>query len=185
MEVTKVENIDFTIKESGDRKIIFRFRPRNSNCHSFNDKPPKEWKDVYKVYYSYQILDFYDDTFDVVFDENCDECSVIGEVANRCKLLSEGKKQVKVSRKDFDEEEVRTIKLLNDEMFPIGDGTSWFIRLDPKRRTMSRERLYEISLFNGYSNTGYRFWLTKERIGEFGKYLNNCCEYMLSHGDPI
>lgn len=186
MKETKIENIDFVIEEHNDEKIVFRFRPRSSSCHSFGNEPPKEWKDVYKVYYSYQILFYGNATCEIMYDEYCDECSVIDEVAARCKLLSEGKKQVTIIRKDeFDEDETRTIKLLNDEMHPIGDGTSWFIRLDPKRRTMSRQRLYEISLFNGYTNVGYRFWLTKEKIGEFGKYLESCCEYMLAHGDPI
>lgn len=188
----KVDNLDFIIEEDDYKKIIFRFRPKDSSCHSFGNKPPKTWKEVYKVYYSYQILFYFKNSQGklekegrIVFDEHCDECSVIDEVAERCKLLSQGKKQVVIIRKTFDNENTRTIKLLNNEIYPIGDGTSWFIRLDPLRKTVSRERLYEISLFNGYYNTGYRFWLTKGKMREFGEYLKNCCEYMLEHGDPI
>ena len=187
MKERKVDKIDFIISETEYEKIIFRFRPNESSCHSHNDKPPTSWREVYKVYYSYQIVKIdYEGDCSVLYDEHCDECSVIDEVAARCKLLSEGKKQVTITRKIFnDEEESRTIRLLNNEIHPIGDGTSWFIRLDPLRRTLSRERLYEISMFKGFDNVGYRFWLTKKQLGEFGQYLEECCEYMLAHGDPI
>ena len=36
-----------------------------------------------------------------------------------------------------------------------------------------------------FDNTGYRFTLEKNELKAFGEYLNECCEYMLAHGDPI
>ena len=56
MKETKVEHIDFIIKEDEYEKIIFRFLPRESHCHSFSDEPPTCWRNVYKVYYAYEII---------------------------------------------------------------------------------------------------------------------------------
>ena len=51
--MSKKRKIDFVLEESDTAKLIFRFYPRRSSCHSFGDEPPKDWSDVYKVYYSY------------------------------------------------------------------------------------------------------------------------------------
>ena len=55
----KKRKIDFVLRESDTSKLIFRFYPRRSSCHSFGDEPPKDWNDVYKVYYSYSIIQVY------------------------------------------------------------------------------------------------------------------------------
>lgn len=45
--------IDFILRnDEGFYKDIFRFYPRSTFVHSFNDNPPKNWDEVYKVYYS-------------------------------------------------------------------------------------------------------------------------------------
>lgn len=173
----KKENIDFILKEDYNSKIIFRFKPRESTCHSFNEVPPKTWDEVYKVYYSYEIFLTYKDEDNLtlkLFDEPCDECSLIDSVAVACKRLSEGKQTFSITRDD----KTITKFLLNNEIRPLGSGVSWIIR------PSTNKDKYEISLHN-YFNVGYRFWLSKEQIGEFGDFLNECCEYMLKHGDPI
>lgn len=191
MKKTKAKNIDFVLSEINDSKIIFRFLPRKSHCHSFGDEPPTCWAGVYKVYYAYKVLKVYideedDDEVHVIFDVGCDECSEIGEVAERCKLISEGKEEVTVTRKNiFNEEITRTIKLLDNEIRPMGDGICWNIRLSQYESISTNERLYEISLFDDWDNKGCRFFLTKDELGKFGEYLDSCCEYMLAHGEPI
>ena len=57
----KKRKIDFILNERRGYRLIFRFYPKRSSCHSFNENPPKSWNEVYKVYYSYAILEEYDD----------------------------------------------------------------------------------------------------------------------------
>ena len=55
-------------------------------------------------------------------------------------------------------------------------GTSW---------TVSRRYdTYEFRLFD-WDDMGFRFYLKKDKLKAFGEYLNECCEYMFAHGDPI
>ena len=173
----KTRKLDFVLRETSQYKIIFRFYPRSSSCHSFGDEPPKTWKEVYKVYYYYRIIKVWLDNNDhqVLFDSGCDECSIIDEVANRIKLIGEG---TTVYRGKTSDDEPFIIKLLDTECLPFGDGVSWIIHKIP------RHQKYEIALFD-WQNVGYRFVLPKDKLVAFGKYLNMCCEYMLAHGDPI
>lgn len=172
----KKRKIDFVLYEDNDEIIVFRFYPRQSYCHSFNDIPPTKWEEVYKVYYAYSIFRrLKDDNFtEVLFDCGCDECSIIDEIANRIKLIIEGKKRVTVNHMD----EEYTIELLDDEVLPFGDGVSWTIN------KCRQPDLYEIVLWK-YDETGYRFYLEKNKLRELGLYLQECCDYMLAHGDPI
>ena len=172
--MSKKRKIDFVLEESDTSKLIFRFYPRRSSCHSFDDEPPKDWNDVYKVYYSYSIIRVYkeDNWYKTLFNCRCDECSIIDEIAERCKLLAEGKT---VFEGEHDGEKY-TIKLLNNEVHPFGMGTSWMI---------SRyNTIYEFRLLD-WNNVGCIFYLEKDKLKAFGEYLSECCEYMLAHGDPI
>ena len=174
--MSKKQKIDFVLRDNSDTEIIFRFRPRNSSCHSFNDKPPKSWDEVYKVYYSYSIIERSKDGdyFNVLFDCSCDECSVIDDIGARAKYISEGKKEVKISCKN----DQYVVKLLGKEVHPIGYGVSW--KIDEIRNSKN----YRIEMWN-WNNTGYRFTLSTEKLKEFGDFLLGCCEYMLAHGCPI
>lgn len=177
----KEKNIDFIIKECDDERLIFRFYPRQSSCHSFNYEPPKTVEDIYKVYYNYAILKqykFYDNSgwdTDIVFHAHCDECSMIDEVGEICRLLSEGKEV-------FDRKDGTKIQLLNREILPFGMGVSWII--NKHKGNFKREVYYEFMLFD-YNNKGFRFYLSEYKIKDFGEYLLECCDYMLKHGDPI
>lgn len=163
----------------GSTSTVFRFDTEYSTCHSFNDKPPTKWEEVYKVYYYYQIVEMDMETGEikkVLFDSHCDECSVLDEIAWICKYLSEGKKQITFLTCEDDPSKNKTIRLLNKEIKPCGMGVFWTIRQPHKK--------FQFELFNWWDK-GYRFWIEKDKIGEFGKFLEDCCEYMLAHGVPI
>lgn len=178
--MNKIYNIDFIIYEDNDEKLTFRFLPQQSNCHSFNNNPPTKWEEVYKVYYAYEILREWKDnnSAEVMFYCGCDECSVIDEISARIKYIVDGKETVTVNHGD----EEYVIELFGEEIMPFGDGVSWTIN---KRISMCDEEIrYEIVLWK-YDEYGYRFRIKKDKLKEFGEYLEKCCEYMLAHGDPI
>lgn len=182
----KKRKIDFIIKQSSDERLIFRFYPRRSSCHSFGDEPPKSWSNVYKVYYSYAIIQQWKTRPDspwkseVLFSEHCDECSVISEIGHRCLLLSGG-------AEIFTREDGKKIELLNQAILPAGMGIEWTIS---KKTWIDWEdddikhAYYNFVLFD-YVGKGFRFTIDEKEIRSFGEYLLECCEYMLAHGDPI
>lgn len=182
----KKRKIDYIIRQNDDERLIFRFYPRQSSCHSFGDEPPKDWSDVYKVYYSYAIIKqwrcYSEDQWksEVMFYENCDECSVIDEISYICSLLADG---LEVFKRDDGKE----IDLLNRPIFPIGMGVEWTIT-KKSWTSYSDENVkythYKFTLFD-YGDKGFRFRIDEKDIKAFGEYLNDCCEYMLEHGDPI
>lgn len=73
-------------------------------------------------------------------------------------------------------EKLYTIELL-DEVKPFGMGVFWKI-------SECNDNAYKIEMWN-WDDTGYRFWLDRNRLRKFGNYLQKCCAYMLAHGDPI
>ena len=171
----KKEHIDFILYEGNHEVVTFRFYPRQSSCHSFGDEPPKNYDDIYKVYFAYSIFirNKENNKTKVLFQCHCDECSVIDEVAARIALIIEGKRGVTL-------ENGRFIQLLNNEIYPIAYGVSWEI----KEWQNSDKYNYEVMMWN-WDDTGYRFMLSKNELKNFGLYLQECCEYMLAHGDPI
>lgn len=178
----KKRKIDYIIEQEDDERLIFRFYPRQSSCHSFGNEPPKNWDDVYKVYYSYAIIKQWkfdiEDQWDskVMFYEDSDECSIIDEVGHRCLLLANGLEV-------FKREDGKEIQLLNQRMFPFGMGTEWTI----SKRTCveyGKYTYYDFVLFD-YGDKGFRFTLSEKDMKSFGEYLLGCCEYMLAHGNPI
>lgn len=177
----KVRKLDFVIYDNGSERVIFRFYPRQSSCHSFDENLPKSWDDVYKVYYAYAIIhqhQFYGDKdwkSKVVFKCSCDECSRIDEVGFALKDLAKG---ITYREVDFDDD-IFHIKYLDRPIAPFGYGVSWTIR-----RSEYTDDLYFLELW-GPMNTGYKFALDKTQLMPFGNYLLECCEYMLAHGDPI
>ena len=166
--------LDFVLIEDNYQKTVFRFYPRKSHCHSFDENLPKSWEDVYKVYYSYSIIRNWKASKkkEILFECLCDECSVIDEVAETIRLVLSGQKVFEIER---EEEKIR-IKLLDRSIRPFGYGVTWLLHKEHK--------LFELLLWN-YNNKGYCIRLDKEKLKEFGIYLNNCCEYMLQHGEPI
>lgn len=179
--MAKKRKIDFVLEENDGEKLIFRFYPKKSTCHSFDKNPPKTWNDVYKVYYSYAIFRSYsDDThIDMLFNCLCDECSIIDEVSRRIGLILQGINEVKGS---FSGRKY-TVKLIDNEIEPFGYGVIWNIS-ECRNPGGKEEKYYRITLWD-YDDTGFRFTISKEKLKEFGEYLNECCEHMLSNGCPI
>lgn len=184
----KVRKIDYILEEKNNQRLIFRFYPRRSSCHSFNENPPKSWNEVYKVYYSYAVIRQYKFKYDyewesfVIFEETCDECSIINEVASRCRLLSEGQKTYTYDNYTFD---------LLGEINPPGMGTSWIISKTKlyEHHTDNLNKAVEIPAYDfmlfTYQGKGTRFTVKERQMKDFGEYLNHCCEYMLKHGESI
>lgn len=184
--MSKKRKLDYILSKSEDERLIFRFYPRQSHCHSFNDESPKSWKEVYKVYYSYAIIKQWrfcsseQWESEIMFEEPCDECSIIDEIAERCLLLSDG-------YKTFEREDGERIPLLDEEVFPFGMGTSWTIskiEISDYDDDSIKHISYKFILFD-YFNKGFRFVIEQENIRLFGEYLRECCEYMLAHGEGI
>lgn len=174
--------IDFVLEENMFYTKIFRFYPRKSSCHSFNENSPKTWQEVYKVYCHYSIFKRWknDNSIEWLFRSECDEGSMILEVATRIEYISLGKKEVVIKDK-FGKN--HTIKLLENEIHSFGDGVSWTIN-EYSSWFNPQSLIYEIVLWNS-NKIGFKFSITQDRLKEFGKYLNDCCEYMLKHGVPI
>jgi len=186
MNKRKKKYLDFVLKEGKDvygykYKRIFRFFPRESTCHSFNDEPPKSRDEVYKVYFSWVIMDKQSNPKKedkIWFGCDWDEGSVIDTIASVCKYLSEGKTEI---IREY-ESETYSIPLLNKEITPSGDGISWTI--EKHYNIFTENYMYCFQVFN-MDNVGYRFLLSEERVKEFGEYLDFVCDYMVEHGDPI
>lgn len=186
----KKRKIDFVLEDNefDDERLIFRFYPRQSSCHSFGDELPKAWSDVYKVYYSYAVIKQWkfnpEDQWksEIMFREECDECSIIDEIGRRCLLLSEG---IEV----YEREDGKEIQLLDQKIYPFGMGTEWIIHKYVRSSFNWDEgepdiTYYTFVLFD-YFDKGFKFTLEEKDIKAFGEYLLECCEYMLAHGDPI
>lgn len=160
-----MNKFEFIIEEDGDSKVIFRFLPQESHCHSFNEHPPKSWDDVYKVYYAYEVVDHWiedeEEREDLLFSTTYDECSAIGFVSNF------------LNNFDWD--------CFHHEIFtPIGSGVQWKLK-----RRMSNQKCGICFELWKPCNMGYRMFMTQEKAHQFGVFLNDCCEYMLAHGEPI
>lgn len=182
----KQRHLDFLIEQNNKERLIFRFYPRKSSCHSFGDNPPTSWADVYKVYYSYAIIrqdKYYSDEewkSEVMFKEPCDECSIIDDIAKRCFLLADG-------QEIWERKNGTPFSLLDNPVLPFGMGTEWTISKRSWNDFEDEETIhtyFDFTLFN-YNNRGFRFSIPKEKIRAFGEYLQNCCEYMLAHGNSI
>lgn len=184
--MSKKRKIDYIIEQTYDERLIFRFYPKQSSCHSFGDEPPTKPEEIYKVYYSYAIIKQWkfnpEDIWksEVMFYDDCDECSIIDEVGNRCLLLADG-------YETFERKDGEKIPLLDKTIYPIGMGTNWTISkkswTDWKDKNI-KHTYYTFTLFD-YFNKGFKFSINEEDMKVFGEYLLGCCEYMLEHGDPI
>lgn len=161
----KVRYINFILVKDEFSKLIFRFLPQLSSCHSFYDTPPKSWAEVYKVYYAYEIVEQWieDDEHreDLLFSTTFDECSIIDRVANFIENFEEW---------SFDHE----------TFTPIGDGVQWKVRKD----SFKNQQGFAFELWK-HCGMGYRMFLPEEKCIAFAKFINDCCEYMLAHGEPI
>lgn len=157
---------DFILFGDEEYKVVFHFFTRDSRCHSFNDDPPKNWNEVYKVYYSWSItqnmLGMDDEVVEseVLIDVVWDECSRLTELSFHIKDVIQNE-AVKV------------------HLVPLGQPASeWYIcRVD--------EDSIKFTVWNDPLNVGYRFKLSNEKAEEFAWFLDDVNQYMLEHGEGI
>lgn len=196
-DIGKARNIDFVLRESKYSRYIFRFYPRASHCHGFGDEPPKDWKGVYKVYYSYAIIrqsieDGVVTKARVVWESECDECSVIDEVAYICDKVAKNIFHEVVTLKNGDRKVFNYVKTRN---MPMGDGVIWYLNretwyehFDENNDFLDKPiKMYDyrFTMTRGYDGVSYVFTLPIGKVEAFGQYLQKCCDYMLEHGEPI
>ena len=173
------QKLDFIIYDERGERLVFRFYPRSSYW-----KSPKSLEEVFKIYYSYSIFMQWKkengsiERTEVMYKDPCDEGSVIDIVSECCEKLSNGvtkeEKHLKIGNKDYN----RMVHYCGTEYDPLGYGTSWLIH------PSNKENMFKIEVWSS-DDKGFRFWLSKEKLKQFGEYLNMCCEYMLEHGEPI
>lgn len=156
---------------------VIRFYPRSSHVHSFNNDPPTNWEDVYKVYYSWAIIRQYYKSNDQnsiqprstkkLFDMSMDECSRIPD-------LSVIIKDVMNTGKTFHYPTMGQ---------PAGD---WKIeRTKYYDFDNKKHKIYKFEVFNNWTNQGFRFWLKKDEVSQFCDWLDMVNQYMLEHGEGI
>lgn len=171
------QKIDFVLEDEKDiYRDIFRFYPRRTHVHGFEDDPPTNWSKVYKVYYTWAIIrQYYDDENNIIvpeesetlFEIECDECSMIPN-------LSDIIRRVMNTGETFDYPTFGQ---------PAGD---W--RIDPYTYKDFHGKSYEtykFQVFNNWTNQGVVFTLNKEETLKFIDYLERINQYALEHGEGI
>ena len=163
------KKIDFIFEDSGNNRKIFRFYPRRSHVHGFDDECPKNWKEVYKVYYAWSVIWQYrwDDSYEwdsrTCFEMECDECSEL------------------VYLKDH----ILNLKPNETVDIPSLSAALWRIKFfagDLHRRIRP---YYEFTVWERYSGRACCFWLSRKETRQFVKYLDYVQDYMLEHSEPI
>lgn len=158
------KKIDFILYESERRKEIFRFYPRGTHVHGFSDSCPSEWKDVYKVYYSWAIIHQHLEKGEVTKSERIfymplDECSKLPDLSSIIKHVGN-------TGETYDYPTMGQ---------PAAD---WIIR-------KKYPTLYEFYVFDNWRENGARFFLRNEKINEFIEYLDEINAYALAHSEEI
>ena len=176
--------MDFILNNNKYSCIKFRFYPRLSHMHSFDDEPPKDLEGVYKVYYSWCILETknncYSDESDYsafvrVFSFDYDENSVL-------RFLDKAIRSIICHRTE------------KTELCSVGQpGSEWniyykeYFDLDENDEEIHvPERDYLLfQIWDNFSNKGYRFELSVDRAKEFCDYLCDINKHMLENGESI
>ena len=175
----KVKHMDFEISSNEHIRLLFRFYPRKSSIHSFTEEPPKDFNDVYKVYYSWAIMEsrnraWHDEEprwpeYKKIFSMRWDECSPLEHLV----------------------ETIKTVVLTKEKqtgVVSMGQPSSeWIIGYHEMQGVFNEdiEDYLSFYVFNNWSNMGYRFSLDLSKVRKFIDYINSINSYMLKHGDPI
>lgn len=181
--MSKLQHMDFLLKKNEYSCIKIRFYPQKSHMHSFNDDPPLNYNEVYKVYYSWGILE------------------AINNYSNE-----RGRGCKKVFTFDYDENSAlscldqaikHVIRYKNKKMVlqSVGQpGSNWNIYYN-KYYGYSEDDFEEIHIpqmdylvfevWNNCSNQGYKFDLSVETAKEFSDFISDVNKHMLENGEPI
>lgn len=167
------KRIDYIFDEDDYERKIFRFYPRRSHVHGFGEKCPQSWNEVYKVYYAWAIIHQF--KFDegaeaewesyTVFTMDCDECSALGDIPYEIMKLKIGEKT---------------------NFGAMGDGAEWDIKYcEGNKYFIYSKPYYAFTVWNNFTNQGYRFDLSPEEVQQFSKYIEYIQNYMIEHSEPI
>ena len=147
--------------------IDFVFYPKESHMHGFHDEPPKTFKEVYKVYYSWAIEKTegsHPVVWQVQFSIGCDECSALtclSEVIRQCIREKKDKRCLTAGQ----------------------EGSDWHLFFIKRGfYPVARVGFY---VFSNFTNKGYRFYLEAERAEQFADFLDEVNNHMLENGEPI
>ena len=183
----KKKHIDFIITDR-DKKRMIRFYPRESRMHHFGDEPPKNFDDVYKVYYSWAILESYPETveesgeekwgrFRKVFSMPFDECSCIGaglEAAVKL-VMDHRRKEYRVLSSGWPGSVWRITRM---------DGTELDLE-ENGGKTLRDNDTFVFEVFDNDSDRGYRFSLNRRQAEGFRKYVKEVNAHMFENSEPI
>lgn len=182
----KYRHLDFDLIEdcewnSWGTKVKMRFYPMRSHVHGFGDDCPKDWKSVYKVYYCWRILQYEKwagkedwDAPKPMFEMMVDECSALVNLADHLRYVLKKKSKY-------------------HSLISYGQpGSDWEIKYRKYWNTFGEkaERVPEmdfvdISVWNSYTEQGYRFILKIKQCEKFIEYLDRVNEHMLENSEPI
>lgn len=173
----KARHLDFELKRDEDSILKFRFYPKSSHMHGFDEEPPKTFDDVYKVYYTWGIFrsqnlacpDEPDEwtAFQRMFHIAYDECSAL-------ETLEYGIRHV-----------IRYKKGRLDHWSWGEPGSDWIIsyrKEDKQDRT--KDRVF-FEVFDNSTDAGFRFVLSVDKALAFADYLHTVNQHMLENGEPI
>lgn len=165
----KKSKIDYIISKDGSDKLIFRFDLEGSRVHGFHDEPPKTWAAVYKVYFSYSIIETYDIgdglEYEVVYEESFDECSCLDQVSYQLKELAVSKE---VGKKYY--------------LRPFGNGTHYELELF---KNYNNKKYCTITMIQNGRGKAYRFTLSQKRLMSFAKAIDLFLEKALENSEGI
>lgn len=171
MNNKKKLKMDFISYKAPDERILFRFYPKYSSVHGFNESCPDSWDKVYKVYYSWAIFRQVKWTPDsdwettLMFKQSCDECSRFGDVSWAIDNVQRN-----------DKERI----YLN----VFGDGADWVLTFYKREGFMIADTI-EFQVWDRITGKGYRFPLYTDEAEKFKRYINKVQNYMLAHSQPI
>ena len=176
----KKRHLDFVIREDDYRKIVFRFYPKLSHMHSFDENPPKSLNEVYKVYYAWCILQYWktDDGWrggERVFYMFCDECSALEYLEEVIRHMIRYKRR-KMQALSFGQ-----------------PGSMWIIRFHPhdvwdendKRKIDPTNGVFMFEVFDNWTHIGYQFDMELSEALSFCDYLHGVNQHMLENGEAI
>ena len=171
------QKIDFVLCD--DRyyyRDIFRFYPRRTYVHGFEDDPPTNWSEVYKVYYTWAIIrQYYDDENNVIVPEESEVLfSIDYDESSMIPNLPDIIRRVMKMGETFDYPTFGQ---------PAGD---WKIeRVAWEDNNSKRCEQYWFQVFNNWTNQGIKFTLNKEETLKFIEYLERINQYALEHGEGM
>ena len=175
------KHFDFVLNDDpGFDKTIFRFYPRSSRVHSLYNTPPKDWEEVYKVYYSWSIIKQYYEYFDddngtkivpeesdVLLNFDCDECSMLPDLAAEIEYV------------------IETGETYDQPTFGQPAGEWRIEKHEGEDCSGEHYEYYHFWVFDNFTDQGFRFVLDKEETLKFCDWLDMINQYALEHGEGI